>query len=71
MFMCLLFPVFIVMMMSIIIIGLFKFLDFDNPHDVDKAFKEFGKNIMWPMGALVICVTAFLLTVLIQPLKYL
>ena len=62
---------FIVMMMSIIIIGLFKFLDFENPHDVDKAFKEFGKNIMWPMGTLVICVTAFLLTVLIQPLKYL
>ena len=62
---------FIVMMMSLIIVGLFKFLDLENPHDNGKAFTEFVKNILWPMGALIIFVTAFLLTVVIQPHKIL
>ena len=61
---------FMLMMISVLIIGLFKFHNLENPHDIDKALKEFQLKIMWPVGILVIFVTAFLLTIIIQPHKH-
>ena len=53
---------FAVMKLSLRIIGFYKFTNID---DSDK----FIWNNMWPMGALIILVTAFLLTFIIQPHK--
>ena len=60
---------FFVIMMSLRIIGAFKFHDIENPHDNLKACTEFINNIMWPMGTLIIFVIPCLLTVIIQPHK--
>ena len=48
------------MMMSFLLIGLFKFQDI-----------EFIQKNMWPMGVLINFVSAFLLTIIIQPQKHL
>ena len=56
---------FVVMLLILRIIGEIKFPL--NNHDNDKSCSEFMVNHMWPMGTLIILVTAFLLTILIQP----